>query len=478
MKIFLTGATGYIGSRLLIVLAKAGHEIIALTRSKRRIFIPNEYNDQIEIIEGDLLSPETLIEIPEDIDAAYYLVHSMSSKSTGFSELESLSANNFVKALNKTKATQIIYLSGLSRGNHDSEHMSSRHQVEKILANATASLTVLRAGIIVGSGSASFEIMRDLVEKLPIMIAPRWLYSKCQPIGVIDVLYYLSHSLGDQRTFNKTFEIGGPCEMTYKELLLALAEVRKLKRWIIPIPLLTPYLSSLWLFFVTSVDFTICRALINSLKVDAVCLDKTIDEILPHDCLDFKQTVSRAFEKIEQNEVVSSWKDAIVRSSLPPNLTKYIEVPHFGCLSKCYKRSYKSPKSEVLERLWRIGGQNGWYTMDWAWAMRGWFDRAFGGVGLTRGRTHPTRLRNGDVLDFWRVVVANKEEGHLLLYAEMKMPGEAWLEWKISEKEGCTIVEQTATFRPKGLLGRLYWYALSPIHPIIFSKMCDSIGQK
>jgi len=478
MKVFITGATGYIGTRLLNVLAEAGHEIVALTRSTRRLIIRQKFTSQVQIIEGDLLEPESLESIPSDIDAAYYLVHSMGSRASGFSELEKKSAINFVNAINKTKASQIIYLSGLSRGNSTSEHMSSRHQVEEILSKSKASLTILRAGIIVGSGSASFEIMRDLVEMLPIMIAPKWVFSHCQPIGIADVLFYLSEILGNNQAFGQVFEIGGPDIMTYKDLLQNFAKVRGLKRLIIPVPFLTPYLSSLWLFFVTSVNFSIAQALVKSLKIDAVCEENRIQEILPHNCLCFTSTVENAFKRIEQNAVVSSWKDSIIRSDLPPKLTQYIEVPKYGCLNKTYKNTYKNSKQAAVDRLWKIGGKNGWYSMDWAWNLRGWIDQAIGGVGTRRGRTDPTRLRNGDALDFWRVIVADKEDGHLLLYAEMRLPGEAWLEWKITGNENQTVVKQTATFRPKGVLGRLYWYALAPIHPIIFRKLCDSIGNE
>ncbi len=476
MKILLTGATGYIGARILAVLAEDGHEIVALVRSAQRLDVPEHLEGNIRVVEGDLLKPESLAEIPKDLDVAYYLVHSMGEQATGFSDSEEKCAQNFVAAVRDSTLKQIIYLSGLCHDADVSEHMASRHHVEDILRSSPIPVTVLRAGIIVGSGSASFEIMRDLVEKLPIMIAPRWVYSRCQPIGIADVLFYLRGVIAQTACLGKSFEIGGPDVLTYRDMLLQFAKTRKLRRWIIPVPVLTPHLSSLWLFLITSVNFSIARALVSSLKTNAVCHEHAIQKVLPHQCLDFKSAIERAFEKIEQNAVVSSWKDALIRSDLQPSLREYIEVPQYGCLQEACKGHYRAPKEEVLDRLWQIGGEHGWYSMNWAWTLRGWLDRLVGGVGLRRGRTHPTRLHSGDALDFWRVLTADRTEGHLLLYAEMRLPGEAWLEWRVSGDTSETVITQTATFRPKGILGRLYWYSLFPVHKLIFRRLCNAIG--
>lgn len=478
LKVLLTGANGYVGVRLLQVLAEAGCEVIALVRSSLRISVPLHLKDRVNVIEGDLLEVKSLQGIPEDIDVAYYLVHSMGHQASGFAELESRCAENFVQVLSKTCAKQIIYLSGLTQGDALSEHMSSRQNVEEVLRRASASLTVLRAGIVIGSGSASFEIVRDLVEKLPVMVAPKWVQSKCQPIAISDVLYYLENVAMDDRCFDKTFEIGGPEILSYKDMLLILAEQRKLKRWIIKVPVLTPYLSSLWLYFITSTNFSIAKALVSSLKQDAVCHENQITEILDRQCLNYRESIEKAFNKIEQNAVISSWKDAIVNSELSPNLKEYIEVPKIACLKEVYEKTYEQKKETILNRLWSIGGERGWYYMDWAWVLRGWIDQLFGGVGLRRGRTHSSRLDSGDALDFWRVLLADKQSGHLLLYAEMKLPGEAWLEWRVVEDNGGTKVTQTATFRPRGLLGRLYWYSLVPVHKVIFKGMCDRLSKR
>lgn len=477
MKILLTGASGYVGKRLLHTLAEKNHEIVALVRSDDRFSFPEIHQGKIEVFEADLLKPESLKNSPKDIDAAYYLVHSMGQQSTGFFAFEQTCAENFVKGLQNTQVKQIIYLSGLSKDTAESEHMRSRHNVESILQKSGIPVTILRAGIVVGSGSASFEIMRDLVEKLPMMVAPRWVNSRCQPIAIFDLLHYLSEVLNHTDCLNKTFEVGGPSIMTYKEMLLQFAKIRKLKRFIITIPVLTPYLSSLWLVLVTTTNLSIAKALIESLKVDAICSENTITQIIPHQCLSFEESIERAFSKIEQNAVVSSWKDALTYSRLEKPLHAYIEVPTFGCYKHIQNHTYQKSKEEVINRLWSIGGSHGWYAMNWAWRLRGFFDKCIGGVGLRRGRTHRREIHAGDALDFWRVITANKEEGSLLLYAEMRLPGEGWLGWKIDGNEQQTTIVQTVTYRPKGVFGRLYWYILYPFHALIFHKMCDKIGQ-
>ncbi len=475
MKVLLTGANGYIGSQLLVVLPSKGHHVVAIVRNKQHLFIPEYLKDDITVIEGDLLDPESLKSIPRDIDVAYYLVHSMAHRAKGFSELESTCARNFNDALSHTQAHQVIYLSGLSRQQAHSEHMSSRHNVEKILKESSIPVTVLRSGVIIGAGSASFEIMRDLVEKLPIMIAPKWVNSKCQPISIKDVIFYLTAVLSNDECLNERFELEGDRSTTYKEMLLKLAKIRHLKRYIISVPLLTPRLSSLWLLLITSTKFSIARALVNSLTLDAVCSDHRIKQIVPHHCLNFEEAVRDAFDKIEQHPLLLRWNEAIENKDFYPHLLRHAKVPKHGCIRRSYKEKYPVDREEVLKRLWKIGGKNGWYYMNWAWSFRGAIDRLFGGVGLRRGRKSPTELCNGDTLDFWRVILADREKGLLILHAEMKMPGEAWLDWSVKDNKGITTIIQTATFRPKGLLGRLYWYSLLPIHMMIFRGLCKKI---
>lgn len=474
-RVVIAGANGYVGSRLAYRLAEKGIEVIALVRNKQRFTIHTNIHKNIEVIECDFLDKASLEKIPTSISIAYYLVHSMSEKEKNFSELEERSVTNFLEAMRIRGPEKIVYLSGLSGKNAVSDHMKSRDKVGEILNAGPVPIINFQAGIIIGSGSASFEIIRDIVEKLPVMIAPKWVSSKCQPIGIFDVLYYLE-SIHDIGVESGTYQIGGPDVLTYKQMLLIFAKIRHLKRWIISIPLLTPNLSSKWLYFVTSTNLYLAKRLVNSLTNDAVCTEFKINQILPHKCLSYEEAIKLAFDKIEQNHVLSSWKDALNQSSLNPRFDDYIHVPTHGCLKNIQIGIYHSTKKKVIDRLWAIGGKNGWYYMDWAWRIRGKIDKFAGGVGLRRGRKSPTELEKGGSLDFWRVIKSDKVEGHLLLYAEMKLPGEAWLEWKITEVNNLVQITQTATFRPKGVLGRLYWYALIPFHLFIFKGMCNKIG--
>lgn len=477
MKILLTGANGYIGTRLLPHLVERGHEVYALVRSRYRIETPKKFQSQIHIIEADLLNPTSLLQIPTDIEAAYYLVHSM-SYSQKFSELEAISAKNFVSRLDNTQAKQIIYLSGLSNEIQLSRHLTSRKKVGEILKTGKVPVTILMAGIIIGSGSASFEIIRDLVEKLPLMIAPKWLNNLTQPIAVWDVLTYLILVLGNPACFNQSFEIGGTDVMSYKELLLKFAQVRGLKRKIFTVPVLTPHLSSYWLFFVTSTSFSLARFLVESLRNNVVCKENRITTLFPTKLLSYEEAVKLAFTRIEEDWVPSSWKDTLSGSTLNPDLSIYVHVPRYGILSDKRTLSFSCPTEQVQKRVWSLGGERGWLTMNWAWKFRGFLDKLVGGIGLRRGRTHPTRLKAGDALDFWRVLLADEKNRRLLLYAEMKLPGEAWLEFEIIPHETGGYLIQTATFRPNGVWGRFYWYSLYPFHALIFHKLARHIAKE
>ncbi len=477
MKILLTGANGYIGTRLLPRLVDAGHEIYALVRSRSRIKIPEKFQSQLHLIEADLLNPSSLLKIPDEIDAAYYLVHSM-SYSQKFSELEAASAKNFAERLENTKAKQIIYLSGLANEAHLSRHLTSRKRVGEILKMGKVPVTILMAGIIIGSGSASFEIIRGLVEKLPVMIAPKWLKQLTQPIAISDVLAYLTLVLGNPACFGQSFEVGGPDVMSYKELLLNFAKVRGLKRKIFTVPVLTPRLSSYWLFFVTSVSFSLARFLVESLINNAVCKENQIQKLFPRKLLTYEEALQLAFAPIEEDWVPSSWKDTLSGSTLNPDLSIYVHVPKFGVLSDRRIIPFSCPVEQVQKRIWSLGGDRGWLAMNWAWKFRGFMDKLVGGVGLRRGRTHPTRLKVGDALDFWRVLLADEKNRRLLLYAEMKLPGEAWLEFEIIPQRNGGTLHQTASFRPTGLWGRFYWYALYPLHMLIFMLMAKRIAKE
>jgi len=475
MRILLTGANGYIGTRLLPVLLEQGHDVVCMVRDKRRFAEESDFGNKVKIITGDLLQPESLNNIPEDIDAAYYLVHSMSSSGDKFSEQEFESAMHFVKAIQKTKCRQLIYLTGIVNDEDLSKHLTSRLAVEKELKKSGIAYTILRAAIIIGSGSASFEIIRDLTEKLPIMVAPKWVNTLCQPIAIRDVLGYLNGILMNEKAFNQTFDIGGPDVLTYKQMMLQYAASRNLKRWIITVPVLTPKLSSLWLNLVTSVPYSLARSLVDSMKNEVVCKDELIKEVVPRICVSYKKALKLAFEKIEQNSIVSSWKDALNRGYLDSTFMDHVKVPQKGTLEYKVKMPFEREAAEVFENIWGIGGTRGWYYMDWLWNLRGFLDKLFGGVGTRRGRTNNVSLQAGDVLDFWRVLLADKKNTRLLLYAEMKVPGEAWLELKIINHHGKSFLSQIATFRPSGLWGRIYWYTMYPFHLVLFKGMAKKI---
>lgn len=469
-KILLTGATGYIGKRLLPVLLENNFYVICCTRDKIRFEYPDKsYINRIEVIEVDFLEKESLSKIPKDIDGAYYLMHSMSA-SSDYEEMEISCAKNFKDTISKTNCEHVIYLTGIINSNLLSKHLTSRKRVEDELSTGDYNFTALRAGIIIGSGSASFEIIRDLVEKLPVMVAPKWLRTKCQPIGIANVLDFLYSSLFLEKTYNQDFDIAGPDILTYKDMLLKYAEVRQLKRRVYIVPVMTPQLSSYWLYFITSTNFKLAQSLVNSMKVDVVARNDEINQLTGVEPFSYHTALERTLSKIEAEEIVSSWKDSFVSSLKSKSLSKFVEVPKHGCFVDLKKRNVDN-REDCLDRIWSLGGQNGWYAQR-LWKLRGFIDQIFGGVGLRRGRTHPKHLHPGDALDFWRVLYADRDEGKLLLLAEMKLPGEAWLEFKIEEGQ----LRQKAVFRPKGLPGRLYWYLVFPFHGIVFNGMANYLA--
>jgi uncharacterized protein YbjT (DUF2867 family) len=377
MKILLTGATGYIAQRLLPALLDNGNEVVCCVRDKAR-FHPEKYkSSSLSVIEADSLKPETLTDIPKDITVAYYLIHSMSTRYGDFEELEKESAMNFKTIIQQTNVLQVIYLSGIVNEEKLSKHLSSRKNVEEILSSGSYALTALRAGIIIGSGSASFEIIRDLVEKLPVMIAPQWLNTATQSIAIRNVIEFLSGVLLNEPTFNRSYDIGGPDILNYKQMLLTFAKVRGLKRRIGVVPVMTPKLSSYWLYFITSTSYTLAQNLHNGIST-------------------------------------------------------YANVPVNGCFIDSRKQPVFE-RDKVFRKILSIGGSNGWYYGDWLWGIRGFIDKLFGGVGQRRGRKNQNDTSPREVLDFLRVLIADKKEKRLLLFAEMKLPGEAWPEFRIDK---------------------------------------------
>jgi uncharacterized protein YbjT (DUF2867 family) len=473
MKILLTGVTGYIAQRLLPVLLENGHEVACCVRDKNRFNWKNYARSNLTVIEADFLNKESLQEIPNDIDVAYYLIHSMSTQSGDFETMEEICAANFKSRIEQTNAKQVIYLSGISNSKELSKHLSSRKNVETTLADSKFALTTLKAGIIVGSGSASFEIIRDLVEKLPFMITPKWLKTKCQPIAIRNVIQFLIGVIGKTETYNMSYDIGGPDILSYKDMLLHFAKIRGLKRRILIVPVMTPRISSYWLYFVTATSYALAKHLVNSMKIEVTCKANNLSTLLGIKLIDYDTSIQLAFDKIEQNQVLSSWKDAQTSNLFSNGFSKYIEVPINGCFKDI--RSVKLDNSAAsLEKIWAIGGKTGWYYGNWLWEIRGIVDQLSGGVGMRRGRKNEQEIVSGETLDFWRVILADKKEKRLLLFAEMKLPGEAWLEFKIDEQN---VLTQTATFRPLGLMGRLYWYAVLPFHGFIFKGMINKLAE-
>ena len=475
MRILLTGANGYIGRRLLPILLNSGHEVITCVRDKNTIRLSEEEKSKVTICEVDFLDETSVDALPRNIDVAYFLMHSLTAGSKLFSAKEDKLAQNFVTYIDSSTAKQIIYLGGISNDNNLSDHLKSRQKTGSILGTSVVPLTALRAAIIIGSGGASFEIIRDLVEKLPVMIAPKWLNTKCQPIGIRNVMEYLLEACGNEQLYNKTFDIGGPEVLTYKEMLLQFAAVRKMKRWIGTVPIMTPKFSSYWLYFVTSTSYYLAANLVDSMKNEVVVKEGNIEDYIKLDLISYQENVALAFKRIEQNTVVSSWTDSeLLRKG--QSLNYYIKVPVNGTFKDQKEVSFElGLKSQVMKNIWAIGGERGWYYGNWMWGIRGYIDKLAGGVGLRRGRRSPTEIFTGDSVDFWRVLLADHEGERLLLFAEMRLPGEAWLEFKI-ETNGmdCKMI-QTATFRPKGLFGRLYWYSMLPFHHFIFGNMANNL---
>ena len=370
MKIILTGANGYIGMRLLPQLLLLGHEVVCAVRDEKRLSIDKETRTRIKVIEVDFLEDLKPNLFPKDIDVAYYLIHSMTSSLTDFDKKEALSAKIFNQYIAQTQVQQVIYLSGIVNEEKLSKHLSSRKNVEDILYQGAFNLTVLRAGIIVGSGSFSFEIIRDICEKLPFMITPKWVLTKTQPIAIRDVIAFLTQVIGNKKTYNDSFDIGGPDVLTYKDMLKQYAKSRGFKNWIITVPVMTPKLSSYWLYFVTSTSYKLAMNLVDSMKMEVVAKDHRLEELLGIKTHSYVEAIKRAFLKIEQNLVISSWKDSVVSGRIKQDLKKYIQVPKYGVLRDEQKGKIDNEEA-VLQNIWKIGGDNGWYYANWLWKIRG-----------------------------------------------------------------------------------------------------------
>lgn len=474
--VLVSGATGYVGGRLVPHLLQAGYRVRCLVRDRDRA-MGRSWAREVEMVEGDVLEPSTLKPALEGVDVAYYLVHSMRG-GDDYAERDRRAARNFANAAAETGVQQIIYLGGLGDPSAElSQHLRSRQDTGRVLAEGSVPVTELRAGVVVGSGSLSFEIIRDLTERLPFMICPRWVYVKTQPIAVRDLLAYLVASIDRPAARGRVLEIGGSERLTYGEMILGYAEVRGLVRRLQPVPVLTPRLSSYWLHLVTPVPATIARPLVLGLRNESVVRDDSAREVFPEiQPRSYREAVERALSRLEAGRVETAWSDALV-SSQGSRSPKVLTQQEGMIFERRFRRTEASP-ARVFAAFTRLGGRRGWPAGGWAWQLRGLMDRLVGGVGMRRGRRHPTEVRVGDAVDFWRV--EEVDPAHLLrLRAEMKVPGRAWLQFEVVEVEGGeSELRQTAFFAPKGLWGLLYWYLLYPIHGFIFSRMVENLARQ
>ena len=454
-------------------LLESGAEVVCIARTPAKLD-DVWWRDEVEVREGDLLDPASLAGALEGCDHAFYLVHSMEQKGADFSDRDRRAASNFAAAANDSDLKRIIYLGGLGEGDL-SPHLASRQEVGQILADGTVPVTELRAAVIIGSGSVSFEMLRYLTEVLPVMITPKWVRTRCQPLAIADLLEILVGALGDTGP-SVIREIGGPEALTYEQMMRTYAEVAGLpRRWIIAVPALTPKLSSLWIGLVTPLPTAVARPLVDSLRVEVVVKDNTYAEEKSSGLTSYRDAVSRALHRASEKEIPTRWSGVSGRPALP-----YPTDPDWsgGTVSADVQTVPSRASAEDLFRVFTsVGGDVGYFTMNWAWGIRGLIDALVGGVGLRRGRRHPSELRTGESVDFWRVVrvVPNSV---LELYAEMKLPGEAWLSFQADGTDTGSVLTQTALFRPRGLLGRLYWWAMFPFHVLIFGRMARQIARR
>jgi uncharacterized protein YbjT (DUF2867 family) len=474
--VLVTGVTGYVGGRLVPRLLTAGYQVRALVRGEPQRLSSRSWYERVDIVVGDVLQPEGLVAAMEDVEVAYYLIHSMRDNAE-FGQRDIQAAQNFAQAAKAAGVKRIIYLGGLGDPEGElSEHLESRQETGTALRQAGVPVTEFRAGMIVGSGSLSFEMVRHLTERLPVMICPRWVFVRSHPIAIRDVLSYLVAAIETPESSGQIVEIGGADTLTYAEMMQGYARIRGLRRIIIPVPVLTPRLSSYWAHWVTPIPASIARPLIKGLRYELVVRDNLARELFPGiEPLDYETAVTRSLKRIEDGQIETIWSDALASSKgdvRPVYLTQ-----EQGMLIERRQKRVDAPPKVVYQAFSGVGGERGWPPYNWLWRIRGAIDRLVGGVGLRRGRRHPEELRAGEALDFWRVE-AIQPNRLLRLRAEMKLPGRGWLQFEAQPvQDGQTELVQTAYFAPKGLFGLLYWYGLYPLHGLIFARMISSIAQ-
>lgn len=468
MRILLTGATGYIGGRLAPLLTALGHRVRCLTRDPKKL---EGRFDGVDVVAGDALDATTIAPAMADVDAAFYLIHSMGSKAGVFARRDRGAARNFAVAARAAGVGRVLYLGGL--GDSDSAlspHLRSRQEVGDILREFGPPVTEFRAAIIVGSGSASFEMIRYLTERLPVMIAPKWVMTRSQPIAVSDVLKYLTQALAMAQTAGKTYEIGGPDVLSYRELMLGYARARGLKRQMLIVPYFTPRLSSYWVHLVTPISAGIARPLIDGLHNEVIVHDDAARRDFSIDPIGYDLAVARALDRYRTDGPQTTWFDAVDARQTSEDFHGITQGMHID------RRTLKTTATQVelFDVIRRLGGARGWLFADWLWGIRGVLDRMVGGVGMRRGRRSPSQLRVGDAVDFWRVE-AIEPPRLLRLRAEMKLPGNAWLEFIADRVDDSAVLRLTAFFEPRGLLGQAYWYAVMPLHNLVFGGLAAGI---
>ncbi|MBC16177.1 MAG: NAD(P)-dependent oxidoreductase [Desulfovibrio sp.] len=481
--VLVLGSTGYVGGRLVPLLLERGHKVRAAGRSVEKILArPWGTNPNVEAVQADMHDLGSLQAAAQGCRAAFYLVHSMGRPNRDFAEMERDAAYNMIQASDYAGLERIIYLGGLGEDYDDlplSKHLRSRAEVGRILTLGNAKVTILRAAQIIGSGSSSFEMIRYLADRLPVMITPKWVRTKTQPIAIRNVLGYLAGCLENDKTADMTLDIGGPDVMTYTELFDLYTEVAGLpRRRVLALPILSPKLSSFWVSMITPVPMTLVRSLIDGLRNEVICRNDTIRELVPQELLSCREAIRRALEKTDQQMVETCLFD--VGSACMPEWAGSTDPAYAGGsrFEMGYTARLQGDPQKVWDTVQRIGGQQGWYYGDPLWRLRGLIDRILAGPGMSRGRPHGETPRVGDALDFWRIIASDEGE-RLLLKAEMRLPGEALLEFKLrTQWENAVDITMTAKFLPKGLFGLTYWYAMYPFHVILFSNMIENISKQ
>ncbi len=470
--VLVTGATGYVGGRLVAQLLDQGHRVRVMTRDQRHL-AGRTWLDQVDVVEADVCQRETLYDALDGVDVAYYLIHSL--EDADYQERDRQAAQNFAQVVNEMGTARIIYLGGLGHDDEAlSDHLSSRHEVGQILRDANTTVIEFRAAIVVGSGSVSFEMIRYLTQRLPVMLCPSWLYTRTQPIAIEDVLDYLCAALYAEVGDHAIVQIGGADVLTYRDMMLEYADLRGLRRFLIPVPLLVPTLSSYWIYFFTPISLSIIKPLVQSLENEVTVEDDTAQRLFPHiQPMTYRQALARALDELDANQVETTWTDSMTATWEEDE--PYTFVEERGMFIERRKRTTTAPAQAVYRSFSMLGGESGWLYLNWLWRIRGTMDRAVGGVGHRRGRRDPEHLRVGDAVDFWRVETV--EPGSMIrLRAEMKLPGRGWLQFNVETTDTHeSIVTQTAYFAPHGLLGYLYWYSLFILHKFIFDGMLDRV---